>query len=107
MKSSSEDKCIICGSTKDLVKHHVSYDPEIIDILCRKCHTSLHMKRYWRTGTPYKPHNGINRQITIRIDEELLNAVDNEAYRKGISRADYIRMAIIEKLRREAEVERS
>ena len=40
------------------------------------------------------------KQITIRIDEETLNAIDNEAYKKGISRADYIRMAVIERLRR-------
>jgi len=101
MKSNLKGKCSVCGSTEDLVRHHVSYDPEIIDILCRKCHSSLHMKRYWRTGSPYKPHNGISRQITIRIDEETLNAIDNEADKKGISRADYIRMAIMEKLERD------
>jgi len=41
------------------------------------------------------------KQITIRIDEETLNAIDNMAYKKGISRADYIRMAIAEKLERD------
>jgi len=41
------------------------------------------------------------KQITIRIDEETLNAIDNEADKKGISRADYIRMAIMEKLERD------
>ena len=31
------DKCTRCGSTGDLVKHHISYLPEIIEIVCRKC----------------------------------------------------------------------
>ena len=47
------------------------------------------------------------KQITLMIDEELLATIDIQEQKKGISRADYIRMAIIEKLRRGTEVERS
>ena len=108
MKSNLKGKCSICGSTEDLVRHHVSYDPEIIDILCRRCHSSLHAKRYWRTGTPYKPPSSSGkRQITIVIDEELLLAVDIQAQKKGISRADYIRLAITDRLRRDLKAGRS
>lgn len=41
------------------------------------------------------------KQITIRIDEELLTAIDVKAQRRGISRADYIRIAITEKIERD------
>ena len=40
------------------------------------------------------------RQITILMDEELLAAIDIQSEKLGMSRADYIRMAVIERLRR-------
>lgn len=39
-------KCELCGATKSLIHHHVSYDPEIIQILCRSCHHKVH----WKNG---------------------------------------------------------
>lgn len=38
-------ECEICGSTKDLVRHHIRYNPEIIQVLCRSCHTKIHNKK--------------------------------------------------------------
>ncbi len=35
-------KCEICGSTKKTIKHHVSYNPEITQILCYSCHKKGH-----------------------------------------------------------------
>jgi hypothetical protein len=35
-------KCAICGATEDLQRHHISHNPEIIKILCRKCHQLQH-----------------------------------------------------------------
>jgi hypothetical protein len=34
--------CEVCGSTMNLLEHHISYDPEIKQILCRKHHAELH-----------------------------------------------------------------
>jgi len=36
-----ELKCALCGS-KDVIKHHVSYQPERIVWLCRSCHRKVH-----------------------------------------------------------------
>lgn len=38
----NHQKCIACGSTKRLVKHHISYNPEETVILCGSCHRFLH-----------------------------------------------------------------
>lgn len=37
-------KCVKCGTTENLVKHHTSYIPEIIELVCRKCDSKE--KRY-------------------------------------------------------------
>ena len=34
--------CSICGSDKNLIYHHLSYEPEIVVIVCRKCHQAMH-----------------------------------------------------------------
>jgi len=37
--------CVNCGSTKNLQRHHLSYDDLTnIIILCRKCHNFIHME---------------------------------------------------------------
>lgn len=36
--------CETCGSTENLVKHHITYEPELTKILCRKCHEKAHAK---------------------------------------------------------------
>ena len=35
-------KCALCGTTRQLQQHHISYDPEIIITVCRECHRKLH-----------------------------------------------------------------
>ena len=35
-------KCAICGATENLQRHHTSYEPEIIQILCVDCHKKVH-----------------------------------------------------------------
>lgn len=34
--------CEICGATENIQKHHVSYEPEIIQLLCVDCHKAVH-----------------------------------------------------------------
>lgn len=39
--------CEICGSKKDLERHHWRYDkPKMIAILCKECHKIQHEKRH-------------------------------------------------------------
>ena len=40
-------KCAECGSTENLQKHHISYNPEIMIDLCVDCHQKRH------------PHHGV------------------------------------------------
>ncbi len=60
-------KCETCGSIKNIINHHTSYEPEIIIPLCHSCHTKIHVKNrvkkeytsntlsITRTGTTYIP----------------------------------------------------
>ena len=41
--------CENCGSTERLVKHHVSYVPEVTMTLCRTCHQIVHQLGNRRT----------------------------------------------------------
>ena len=35
-------ECEICGTTENLQEHHISYEPEIKQTLCVKCHQKQH-----------------------------------------------------------------
>ena len=44
-----QKKCQLCGKdvpTKKIIKHHLSYSPEVIVELCRKCHSLAHKKDF-------------------------------------------------------------
>lgn len=34
--------CVKCGSKENLVSHHISYQPPIIQTVCQKCHQKIH-----------------------------------------------------------------
>jgi hypothetical protein len=34
--------CKLCGTNKDLQRHHINYNIHYFEILCRKCHNELH-----------------------------------------------------------------
>jgi len=36
------EECAYCKKTEDLVLHHVSYQPEVVVMLCRECHAKVH-----------------------------------------------------------------
>ncbi len=41
---SNQLRCEVCETTLSLVEHHVSYEPEVKTILCRKHHAEEHAK---------------------------------------------------------------
>jgi len=34
--------CAYCGSKENLVKHHISYNPPVVVVVCQKCHEKIH-----------------------------------------------------------------
>ena len=43
--------CFNCGTDTNLIKHHLSYEPEIMVDCCYPCHCNIHQhKRIDRTG---------------------------------------------------------
>jgi len=43
-----EENCYFCGTNKELVEHHISYNPQIVVTLCHSCHSKFHyiFKKY-------------------------------------------------------------
>jgi len=52
-----EDKkiyCFKCGTTEGtIIKHHTSYNPEVIVDCCRSCHSKIHIKLRKNDLCPY------------------------------------------------------
>ncbi len=78
--------CFQCGATEQLIKHHISYNPESIVDCCLSCHRKIHQKlskitekerhisvvsavnrRYWRQ----KPIIKADNKKSLIIDNEL------------------------------------
>jgi hypothetical protein len=62
--------CVKCGSTKNPVFHHISYNPETIEILCSSCHQKVH-----GTKKKVRPEHFVSKLpiiigATIRVSEE-------------------------------------
>ena len=58
------DKCNECGDDVNLIDHHVSYDPEIIKVLCRSCHIKFHKKYPDQLRRPRKYKTKGRKQYT-------------------------------------------
>ena len=35
-------KCFKCGSDRFVIKHHISYNPEVVVDCCKSCHRTIH-----------------------------------------------------------------
>jgi len=81
-------KCELCGATKSLVKHHRSYEPEVLQILCRACHRRVH-------GSTHVPAPPDDWQTTVVISKETRNVL-KELGRKGETYDDVVRRLIKE-----------
>jgi hypothetical protein len=100
--------CKRCGSTKNLVYHHISYEPEQIEVICRSCHALEHKPAQ---GISLRP-NGFRTKIvkTERnpTDTELIGVTIEKIYLAQIderikdepmvNRQDFIRSVIKAKL---------
>jgi hypothetical protein len=53
--------CNSCGSIKNLVYHHISYEPEQIEVLCRKCHGVEHSQLKGKV----RPENFVSKIVVM------------------------------------------
>ena len=74
-------KCYVCGSTKNLVIHHIKYWPPQEIIICRICHLLIHEKtkrNYYVTSTTIPDrvyYNSLKKQPREEQDRIIKNAV--------------------------------
>jgi hypothetical protein len=49
-------QCVLCGTlTDNPIKHHVCYFPEMIQVVCKSCHSGIHQgKKYPDSNLFYK-----------------------------------------------------
>lgn len=77
--------CAVCGSEKQLQRHHVSYEPEMIIDLCKQCHKKLH-----RNGTGRGMDNLKRKLIPIMGSTQIFDTSDiASTLNVGYSSVDY------------------
>jgi hypothetical protein len=95
-------RCEKCGTKYNLQRHHISYNPPNVIILCKECHKEVHKHKhgvgrispYQRTLRPYKIENGLGIFVAyvqactrFAIPEEVHKALD-------IKPGDYVEVRV-------------
>lgn len=78
--------CFMCGTNKNIIKHHTSYEPEEIVDCCRSCHLKIHHE------SDELP-NKTNRKITLKSSQKRYRETHNM---KQISVPDNIHKFIMD-----------
>ncbi len=93
----TEIKCFKCGSTTGtIIKHHISYDPEIIVDCCRSCHKKIHY-RARKTGkcnvSPDKIDELSTKSSMLRYQKNVVRtySVSSEAMMPRVRLQEIIR----------------
>jgi hypothetical protein len=74
--------CAVCGSTKNVVRHHLSWEPETTMPVCKSCHNRIHrgdLVDYRPTAQPPQKER-CRRNARYHHEMKLL---DPEYYKKG------------------------
>ena len=71
-----DKKCSICNSDKNVITHHLSYEPEITSPICTRCHLLMH-----RLAKMSKEQQGIVISWIKQYGEQWENG--NEKYMKS------------------------
>jgi len=65
-----KNECLLCGATKNLQIHHVSYEPEITVTLCLECHImKVHNNEH---GTGRAPDSEEDRKIVKSVTWDII-----------------------------------
>jgi hypothetical protein len=83
-------ECTKCGAKDNLLDHHVSYVPEIIETLCRSCHMSFH-KRYpdrIRVPKDFKRKAG-RKWTTIALKKGLKDELIDYALKQNLGKCNW------------------
>ncbi|MEM3361548.1 MAG: hypothetical protein QXV85_10140 [Candidatus Bathyarchaeia archaeon] len=65
MNSECRKRCVACGSNDGVINHYLSYSPEIIIPLCRKCHYYAHHDER-KYGNPLSRNPDGYNALTLR-----------------------------------------
>lgn len=76
--------CTICGSGKNILRHHISYEHDVTVPLCASCHIRVHRDKSHRLyPIDYKPTNtmkSMSTQIPDDLYERLKDEVDDNRF---------------------------
>lgn len=92
------DLCALCGATKNIIHHHISYKPEKIMFVCRSCHLKIHTTDKYLDLRPSVRQKPIIQNLNLT--NEMLQGIDR-AIELGYTtnRSEFIRSLIGEKLK--------
>ena len=82
-----ENKCLICGKTDEIHKHHIDYINDITVPLCQKCHAKIRTKsKEWKIPAPKRPEEipCCNLEHSIKVYLNGIDEIDAKINRKKI-----------------------
>lgn len=73
--------CAWCGVGKGEINHHVSYEPEIINRICKKCHFLYHKKAL----IPCQKCKGSGKVRYHTVNKKMCVSCDPDPIRRAVS----------------------
>ncbi len=87
--------CEICRTTEQIQKHHVSYEPEIIQLLCVDCHKKIHRHGVGKAeGYEIKMSNDIKDSIIMLFASGATNKEIAKVFDVSYATASHWRMKL-------------
>lgn len=75
------EECEMCGATEKIQRHHISYEPEIIQFLCVNCHKKVHGHGVGTVG-----FKGTGAGLLNSLREEIIMLCEAGATNKEIAK---------------------
>jgi len=89
-------RCILCGKSGEetrLVNHHISYREDRTVTLCQSCHIRVH--KHPEEFFDLQPiDKNYECRLTVCVDDELKELVEEVAKARGEDVSDFVRRAI-------------
>lgn len=91
-------KCIICGSSENVIDHHTNYEKNIVVKVCRKCHVKIHsrwtrderFRKFSPVDRPVSYLDGKRKQFNVLISEEAVKKIQKISIDRGTTSSELV-----------------
>ena len=101
--------CPICGDERELLKHHISYDPEETVRLCPACHKEVHLKPSFfplyapieRRPKGFQYKNNETVRISLDLSDEMFDKLEGLCKENFQNKAEILRECLNNRFKEE------